>query len=107
MGSGSLGELGKPAENVGQEAAEILSQIMKTGAPVDKYLGDQLIVYMALADGRSEIKVEEITLHTLSCIHVAELILGAKFKIVDEKSRPPSIQCDGLSFENTSPNVAL
>ena len=105
LGSDSLGELGKPAEKVGQEAAEALCQEIKTEAPVDKHLGDQLIVYMALANGRSEIKVEEVTLHALSCIHVSKIILGADFKIADEKKRPTTIIGDGIGLGNASQPV--
>ncbi|MFH0897220.1 MAG: RNA 3'-terminal phosphate cyclase [Candidatus Bathyarchaeota archaeon] len=102
LGSDSLGEIGKPAEKVGQEAADSLCKQLKTGAPVGKHLGDQLIPYMALARGRSEIKVEELTLHTLSCIHIVEVILGANFEITGEKGRPTRIICDGIGLENAS-----
>lgn len=100
LGSDSLGEIGKPAERVGQEAAEILLQQLKARVPVDKHLGDQLIIYMTLASGRSEIKVEEMTPHTLSCIHVAKVIAGADFEIVGEGNRLTSIICKGVGLEN-------
>ena len=102
LGSDSLGEIGKPAERVGQEAAEILCKQLQTGAPVGKHLGDQLIVYLALANGRSEIKIEELTLHTISCIHVSKIIVGANFDIRGEKGKLTSIVCDGIGLENTS-----
>jgi RNA 3'-terminal phosphate cyclase (ATP) len=101
LGSDSLGGIGKSSEKVGQEAAESLCKQLKAKAPVDKHLGDQLILYMALAGGRSEIKVEELTLHTISCIHVAKVMLGANFETACEKGLT-SIICDGVGLENAS-----
>lgn len=103
LGSDSLGEIGKTAERVGQEAAEPLCRRLKAGAPVDMHLGDQLIVYMALADGRSEIRVEELTSHTLSCIHVSKIIVGADFEVSSERGGAATIKCDGVGLENAFP----
>jgi RNA 3'-terminal phosphate cyclase (ATP) len=100
IGSDSLGALGKPAEKVGKEAATRLLDQLKTEAPVDKYLGDQLIVYMALADGYSKIRVSELTLHTITCIHVSEKIVGATFEVVGEQGKPATIACNGIGLVN-------
>ena len=52
----SIGEPGKRAEKVGYEAAkEILYHISRKSA-IDKYMGDQIIPYMALA-GNSRVKL--------------------------------------------------
>lgn len=98
FGVDSLGEIGKPAESIGQDVAKRLCEQLHSGAPIDKYLGDQLIPYIALANGRSEIKVKELTLHTISCIHVAKAILGVDFKIVGELGKLSSIICNGIGF---------
>ncbi len=100
LGSDSLGQLGKPAEKVGEEAAVDLSRQLSTRAPVDKHLGDQLIVYMALADGESEIRVSELTLHTVTSIHVSESIIGAAFTTVGKQGSPATIRCRGVGLEN-------
>ncbi|MBI5681191.1 MAG: RNA 3'-terminal phosphate cyclase [Methanobacterium sp.] len=83
VGGSSIGERGLKAENVGKNAAkEILYHISK-GAAVDKYMGDQLIPYMAIK-GNSKIKTAELTLHTLTNIHVAEKIMDKKFSVIGE-----------------------
>jgi len=102
VGSDSLGTLGKPAEKVGREAAMRLLAQLRTKAPVDRHLGDQLIVYMALADGYSKIRVSELTLHTITCIHVSEKIVGAKFEVDGEQGKPATIACNGIGLVNCS-----
>jgi RNA 3'-phosphate cyclase len=76
----SVGEPGKKAEKVGSEAAnEILYHISRKSA-VDKYMGDQIIPYMALA-GNSSVKVAELTQHALTNIYVTQKFINKKFDI--------------------------
>ena len=76
----SVGEPGKRAEKVGSEAAkEILYHISRKSA-VDKYMGDQIIPYMALA-GNSSVKTAELTQHALTNIYVAEKFIHKKFDV--------------------------
>lgn len=51
LGGSALGERGKPAEEVGAEAAEELVSAVKSGADVDEYVADQLVPYVAIAGG--------------------------------------------------------
>ena len=51
LGGSALGERGKPAEEVGAEAAEELISAVETGADVDLHVADQLVPYVALAGG--------------------------------------------------------
>ncbi|MDQ1278978.1 MAG: 3-terminal phosphate cyclase [Thermoproteota archaeon] len=99
IGSDNLGRTNKPAERVGYEAANGLIEQLKTGCPVDEHLGDQLIVYMALADGVSEINVSKLTLHTTTCVHVAEQIAKAKFQISGEVGKQATIICKGIGYK--------
>jgi len=101
LGADSLGELGKPAEKVGTEAAEELLRQLVTEAPVDRHLADQLIVYMSLADGRSTIRTGELTLHALTCIRLSEKMVGARFKIDGEEGESSTITCEGIGLKNT------
>lgn len=81
LGASSLGEIGKPAEEVGREAALALKAEMSTKASVDVHMGDQLIPYMAIAQGRSSFTVREVSSHLKTNIEIVEKILGVKFKI--------------------------
>jgi len=50
-GSCALGRRGLPAEKVGKAAARGLVETVRSSAPVDLHLADQLLVYLALAGG--------------------------------------------------------
>jgi len=102
LGGDALGERGKPAEKVGEEAAQKLLAAIGSGAPVDKHLGDILIPYMAVAEGRSEIVVSEVTLHLLTNVQVTEIIAGVNFKIQGELGKTGTISVDGLGLVNPS-----
>ena len=98
LGGSCLGKPGKPAEQVGREAAESLLRQLKTGRAVDRYLTDQLIPYMALAEGRFEITSAELTSHALTNIALVEKILGVKFEVEGEQGLPGRIRVEGLGF---------
>ena len=79
--SGSaIGEPGKRAEKVGLEAANQILYHISREAAVDKYMGDQLIPYIALAGG-SCIKTAELTQHTITNIHITEKFIDKKFNV--------------------------
>lgn len=84
LGSDSLGERGKKAEVVGQEAAAGLIKEIASGACVDHYLADQLIPFMAIA-GNSRILTSEVTNHCLTNIFVVEQFIGNCFEVDKEK----------------------
>jgi len=98
----SLGRPGKTSEAVGREAAQRLLEQLRTQKPVDSHLGDQLVVYMAAAEGTSRIGVTELTAHTLTSIHVAEQITGARFSVEGEERTPGLISCQGVGLKNRS-----
>lgn len=98
IGADNIGERGKPAERVGEEAALKLLSEIQSKAPVDRHLGDILIPYMAVAEGRSEIFVSEITMHTLTNMKVAEILTGVKFDVRGELKRPGRISVHGVGL---------
>lgn len=100
LGVSSLGKLGKTAEKVGREAAEDLIGQLRMKAAVDRHLGDQLIVYAALAKGRSVFKVSELTLHTLTCIYLSKKIVGASIEVMGEMGSPATIFAEGIGLKN-------
>jgi len=79
MGANSLGEKGKKAELVGEEAAKRLIEDYNKGC-VDRHTADQLIPYLALA-GKGKILVSEITRHVTTNAYITEKFLPVKFKI--------------------------
>jgi RNA 3'-terminal phosphate cyclase (ATP) len=96
----SLGTPGKPAERVGEEAAAKLLSQLSTEAPIDTHLSDQLIVWLALAKGRSRIKTTMLTLHAVTAIKVTEMLTDSQFKIHGKVGTPGTIQCQaGIAFK--------
>ena len=83
IGSDNLGKLGKKAELVGKEAAlEILKEGRQNGC-LDSHFADQILPYLALAKGTSEITVSKITKHCQTNIWVIEKFINGKFKVKD------------------------
>ena len=80
IGTDNLGKLGKRAEDVGGEVALELLKEQKSGGCLDKHLADQILPYMALAPGKSQITVSEITNHCKANIWVIEKFLEREFQ---------------------------
>ncbi len=79
LGGSALGAPGKPADEVGREAARELIAAMDAESAVDRHLADQLIPFLAVRGGT--LTAAEVTSHVRSNIYVAEKILSASFEI--------------------------
>jgi len=95
LGGDALGKKGKPAEEVGREAANSLLEAIRSGAALDKHMADQILLYLSLAKGKSRVSVEGITQHCLTNAHVIRKILGIEVRI-DEKRK--IIEVDGIGL---------
>ncbi len=84
LGADALGEQGKRAEIVGEEAARNFIKEIEGKAPVDRHLADQILPFMALI-GNSAIKVSEITSHCRTNIYTIQQFLGDLFRINEEE----------------------
>jgi RNA 3'-phosphate cyclase len=83
IGIDNLGKLGKRAEDVGKEAALALLKEQKSEACLDKHSADQVLPYLAISRGKSQITCSEITKHSQTNIWVIEKFLDGKFEIND------------------------
>jgi len=81
LGGDAIGELRKPSEVVGREAAENLFREVETQATVDVHLADMLVPYAALAKGESVYLTRAVTDHLDTNIWLAKEILGIKFQL--------------------------
>jgi RNA 3'-phosphate cyclase len=81
LGADAIGELGKPSETVGKEAAEKLLQETRAKPTVDVHLADMLVPYIALTDGHSVYFSRSITDHLETNVWLAQEILDAKINI--------------------------
>lgn len=100
IGASALGKRGKPAERVGNDVVADLVRQLKTGMAVDKHLTDQLIPYLTLAEGTSEISSTELTLHALTNVALVEKIFNVKFEVKGDIGEPGRIKVTGLGKEN-------
>ncbi len=89
LGSTIYGELGKPAEKIGEECAKAIMKQINSNACLDEHMADQILLYMALA-GNSKISVAEITNHCRTNMWVIEKFLSIKFE-VNEKEKIISV----------------
>jgi RNA 3'-terminal phosphate cyclase (ATP) len=81
LGADAIGELGKPSETVGREAAEKLHSELRAKPTVDVHLSDMLIPYVALTEGSSAFMTRTVSDHLEANIWLAEKILGSKFTV--------------------------
>jgi RNA 3'-phosphate cyclase len=84
----SLGERGLPAEKVAARAAEQAIAFAPSDAAIDKYLADQLILPLALAEGTSEYTTNEITEHLVTNADIVAQFLAVDIDVVGEKGAP-------------------
>ncbi|CAG8564722.1 11504_t:CDS:10 [Ambispora leptoticha] len=68
-------------EQLGENAAKELISNLRQGGCVDENLQDQLIIFMALARGKSQLLIGEPTLHTRTAIHYAQIMTGVRFEV--------------------------
>ena len=95
----SLGQRGKPAETVADEACSAFFEFMASGAAVDSHLADQMALYMALAQGRSCFVGEAITEHLRTNIWVIERFLPVAFEVDEQSGR---VGVEGIGFSASS-----
>jgi RNA 3'-terminal phosphate cyclase (ATP) len=86
-GFSSLGERGKPAENVGREAAEQFEDFNGTPACVDQHLADQIVIYLSLAHENSSFTTSRITRHLMTNLQVIEKFLNIEYQIEGELNK--------------------
>lgn len=95
----SMGAFKKPSEEVAKEAVDVFVRDLNAGGCVDEFTQDQLLVFMALAKGKSTVRVGEISLHSKTAMEVIKKIAGVEFSVVNEGSSNV-ISCTGLGYCN-------
>lgn len=101
LGGSALGSPKVTPRDTGKKCAEELLEAVECGGCVDKYVQDQMILFMALAPGESKIRTGPMTLHTETAIHIAEKFTNAKFKVADDpNSSSWIISCQGTGMVN-------
>jgi RNA 3'-terminal phosphate cyclase (ATP) len=94
-GFGALGERGKPAERVADEAADALVHFLAGGAATDPHLADQLAILMAVAPGRSVLTTARVTGHLLTNLWTVQQFLPVGISIEGEIGQPGRVAIEG------------
>jgi len=88
IGADALGARGKRAEEVGLEAAKKLLAELSTKTALDAHMSDNIIPYLALADGRSEVSGSSLTTHTQTVIEVVKILTNAEISVQGTPNNP-------------------
>ena len=102
LGGDSLGERGRPAEVVGEDAARKLLEEIGSGAFLDRHMGDMIVPYVALAEGVSDLSLSQVTLHTLTNVKVAERVAGVCFDPLPGVGMPAKLRVRGLGLKRAN-----
>lgn len=91
----ALGERGKPAETVADEACDqFLAFLQAGGPPVDPHLADQLLLPLAVSPHRANFVTSEITTHLFTNADVIAHFLDRKIVIDGEFGQPGSVSIE-------------
>lgn len=88
----ALGERGKRAEQVADEAVQALAAFIRSDGAVDPWLADQLLLPLAVASGTSSLHTSEVTTHLLTNAEVIRLFLPVEIRVDGAVGSPADIR---------------
>lgn len=89
----ALGERGKKAERVADEAAEeALAFLSVDGSAVDLHSADQIVLPLALAKGESDFPVSAVTQHLLTNIAVIQRFIDRNIDCSGDEGQPGRVR---------------
>ncbi len=98
IGADSLGARGRRAEEVGTDAARRFIDAARSGACLDRNMADMLVPLLSLARGVSRVRVETVSGHLKSGMHLAKQFTAADFEVVGK---------DGVSTITVRPSPRI
>jgi RNA 3'-phosphate cyclase len=81
VGASRVAERGVRAEALGEAVGHELSADMASGANLDAHAADQILVYLALAEGRSSFGVREVTSHARTTMELVSRFLPVRYEL--------------------------
>jgi RNA 3'-terminal phosphate cyclase len=87
LGAARVAERGVPAERLGEEAALELASDLAAGVTLDVHAADQVLIYLALADGPSLFTVRRWSGHAATTAWLIGRFLPARFSVMEEAGR--------------------
>ncbi len=98
VGVTSLGRKGLPADQVAETAVAQFLAFVDNKVAVDEHLADQLLIPMALANGRSSFTTRRITQHTLTNAELLRQWLQADIVITGAENQPGHVTINGTAL---------
>jgi RNA 3'-terminal phosphate cyclase (ATP) len=94
IGADRAGRPGRRSESIGRYVAQNFMEDVTTGATVDRYIADQVIIYAGLAEGTTRYSIPRITEHVETNLWLIEEFLGSRAKISGNL-----IEIEGIGFK--------
>jgi RNA 3'-terminal phosphate cyclase (ATP) len=91
----ALGAIGKRAEQVADEAVDALDRFIASGAAVERYLADQLLLPLALAPGTSRLYTECLSGHLQTNAEIIQQLHPARIEIDGQPDQPATVTIHG------------
>lgn len=85
LGADRAGAPGRPSEAIADDVAYQLLEDLQRGATVDRFLADQLLPYVALAQGNSAYYIPAVTDHVASSQWLVAYLTGAVVHLEDHR----------------------
>ena len=86
LGSDGIGAKGRPAEEVGREAATRFAAAVRSTACLDSNLADMVLPLLSLAPDPSRIVIPEVTSHLKSGLQIAAQFTGCTWSAKEHRS---------------------
>jgi RNA 3'-terminal phosphate cyclase (ATP) len=90
----AFGQKGKPSEKVVGEVVNLAEDFLKSGAAIDRFLADQLLIYMAISKSGS-FTTNELSTHLTTNIETIKKFLPVDF-IIEQQEKFYRISCEPL-----------
>lgn len=88
----AIGERGKPAESVADDAADEAIRFRHAKCPVDPHAADQIVLPLAFAPGASEFRTSEITRHLTTHIDILKRFFPREIMLEGTESEPGTVR---------------
>lgn len=96
LGADQAGKPGRRSEAIADYVTATLLEDLQTGATTDRHLADQLILFGALAKGRTTYLIPKLTEHIESNLWLVNEILGARGEVAGNR-----LSLEGIGFYPT------
>ncbi|MGQ9469842.1 MAG: RNA 3'-terminal phosphate cyclase [Nitrososphaerales archaeon] len=101
IGGDAIGEKGKPAEEVGREAAKLFCEEYLSNAPIDKHIGDMLVTFLPFAKDESKFKVSKVTQHLSTNLHIASIFTKCQYNIDEMPDGTAIVSIKPINLKNS------